>query len=79
MNSAVMLNSSVLTSVRYNDRDRVLYLRFNDKGRTYKYFEVPKTEYEWLLEAPSAGQYFSRFIKNKYRCERQGSLFAGRS
>lgn len=59
----IKLQSSVISAVAY--QERTLYIRFTS-NHEYKYYNVPKKNYEALLQAASAGQYFNAYIKNYY-------------
>lgn len=62
------LDSSVIASVAYDDEQAILEVRFRT-GRIYRYFDVPPERFESLLAARSAGQYFNRVIRDRYRAE----------
>ncbi len=47
-----------------------LVVEFNS-GAVYQYPDAPQSEYGALISAPSAGVYFSMFIRNRYNGERQ--------
>jgi len=57
------LNSSVLSSASYDDELKELTLEFTS-GRSYTYSQVPPEVFEYLISAPSAGQYFNNSIKD---------------
>lgn len=40
------------------------------KGQKYKYYGVPKEEYENLIKAESGGGHFSSHIRGKYKHEK---------
>jgi KTSC domain len=60
------LTSSVIQSVAYDQRTRTLTLTFHTK-KVYHYAAVPLYIYQELITAKSAGQYYSRHIKGKYK------------
>lgn len=71
MNIPEMINvsSSNIESVGYDEQNQLVYVRFIN-GTLYIYKEVPKYEYEALLNAPSIGSYLHRNYKNIYTYER---------
>ncbi len=64
-NAFVMLNSSALARVAYDDRRQQLHVKFHD-GSVYVYLGVTSTVYDELLNADSQGGYFNRRIRNVY-------------
>lgn len=59
------VSSSNLAAVGYDEKEQVLEIEFNHGG-VYQYFDVPKEEYEALMNASSHGEYFSANIRNDY-------------
>jgi hypothetical protein len=62
------VQSSVLAAVGYDPDRSVLEARFRT-GRIYHYFDVPPGVFETLLAAPSAGRFFNKAIRDRYRAE----------
>lgn len=65
--------SSNIDSVGYDENEFTLYVRFNDKGRgswLYRYFAVPPSVFEELMNAQSFGQYFYYNIRDSYNYDR---------
>jgi KTSC domain len=60
------VESTAIVRVNYNETVRRLYVTFRESGKTYAYHGVPKTTYEDLLLADSAGAYFNAFVKDRY-------------
>ncbi len=60
------VSSSNLESVGYDANDEILEIKFHSGG-IYQYSNVPLEKYESLLNSPSKGSYFARFIKDRYR------------
>ena len=56
--------SSNVVSIGYKDKNKELFVTF--KNGSYVYTEVPKTEFEGLLNAPSKGKYIHQHIKGYY-------------
>lgn len=65
----MFVSSSNLYSVGYDSRAGVLEIEFRSGG-LYQYFNVPFHIYEALMRANSHGEYFSAYIKNRYRWRR---------
>jgi hypothetical protein len=59
------VESSMIRSVGYDPREKVLEIEFNHGG-AYQYFNVPKSEYIALMKAESKGRYFLDEIKEIY-------------
>lgn len=51
-------NSSMLANCEYDDAKQELIVMFLN-GKQYTYVDVPKSIYEDLINAKSAGQYFN--------------------
>jgi len=62
-------DSRTIDSIRYNKRKRLLEIRFHKRG-IFQYANVPEEIVQKLLEAPSKGRYFNRYIRPKYRYKR---------
>lgn len=60
------LNSSFLESATYDSDTSVLTIKFKN-GKEYPYADVPKEIYDDLITAESAGTFFSREIKSKFK------------
>lgn len=63
------ITSITIREAGYDLDSSTLEIVFND-GRIYRYFDVPEPIYQGLLRATSAGQYFHRTIREKYRFAR---------
>ena len=70
------LESALLASVAYDAPQLTLYLRFRNSGDVYRYFDVPVTQYQALLDAESHGAFFLANIRNCFRYERLAKLHA---
>jgi hypothetical protein len=62
---SVLLESTLLASVSYQPRRQLLDVLFRT-GASYRYFHVPATCYQGLLEADSKGTYFNHNIRNHF-------------
>lgn len=58
--------SSNLSNMEYDNQKKLLRLSFN-AGGTYEYYSVPQMVVYELQQAESAGSYFHRFIRDKYK------------
>lgn len=59
------VQSTTLRIVGYDADRQLLQLEFHNRT-TYQYFHVPAEIHEGLLQAPSKGTYFNRFIREKF-------------
>jgi len=66
------VSSSAMRSVGYDAGERVLEIEFPN-GDLYRYFDVPESVYDGLMDAESRGTYCHRNIRGRgYRYERVG-------
>jgi KTSC domain len=65
-----LVDSSLLTSVAYSTDDQTLDLEFR-AGIAYRYFDVPATLVDGLLAAESKGRYFNRYVRDRFRYQKQ--------
>jgi hypothetical protein len=63
------VESSVIRSVGYEPTTAILEIEFQT-DRKYRYFAVPRSVYQALMDAPSAGAYFNQHIRDRYPDER---------
>lgn len=63
----VVLESSVLRAVRYDEATHSLRVRFAS-GAMYEYYDVPGEVYDGLVDPPdgSHGRYFSAHIRDRF-------------
>lgn len=61
----VRVQSSNIDAVRYRPSTRTLEVRFGN-GSVYNYQSVPEDVVQRMLDAPSKGQYFHRYIRKNY-------------
>lgn len=59
------LNSSMITAADYDEATQTLVVTFK-AGTRYAYSGVPESEYEALVSASSAGQFFLANIRDVY-------------
>jgi hypothetical protein len=67
----VAVSSTDIREIGYDARNHTLEVAFHSSG-IYQYFDVPVSEYQGLIAAPSHGRYFQAHIKNSYRWQRVG-------
>lgn len=60
------VSSSNLSSVGYDEDDRILEIKFNSGG-VYQYYDVPPRIYQELMNASSHGKYFHSNINDNFR------------
>lgn len=63
--SPVLVESSMIHSVRYDPAERLLEVVFQNGG-SYQFVNVPPEVYEHLLESRSKGRYFLAHIRGAY-------------
>jgi hypothetical protein len=59
------VDSKSLRKVGYDAERRLLQVQFQNRS-VYQYFEVPAAVYQELMQAPSKGSYFNRFIRPRF-------------
>jgi len=63
------VTSSALLSVGYDNKSSTLEIEFHNHS-IYRYYDVPESVYNELMQASSPGKYFNNKIKGVYRYER---------
>jgi hypothetical protein len=63
------VNSKGIRWIRYDEQARTLDVAYTNSGE-YRYFDVGREVYEWLVRAESKGKFVNRLVKEKYRYER---------
>ncbi len=61
----VSLNSSAIVAADYDSDSRRLHIWFPNNG-PYTYYGVPEHVFEGLVNAASAGTYYSDHIRGRY-------------
>ena len=59
------VRSAGLRSVGYDERSNMLEVEFIN-GHVYRYFAVPKANFDALLSSDSAGRYFNANIRERF-------------
>ncbi len=62
------VNSSMLYAVGYAPKAEVLEVVFN-KGKIWRYYDVPRSVYDGLLTTRSVGSYMNSYIIGCYEDE----------
>ncbi|QEE38833.1 MULTISPECIES: KTSC domain-containing protein [unclassified Methylobacterium] len=62
-----ILNSSAIARAEYDPNTRRMQIWFRGGMHAYDYFNVPESVYQGLIQAPSAGSYYARYIKDYFR------------
>ena len=62
----IAVRSSVISAIDYDSDLSILYVKFKS-GSLYKYYRVPESVFNGLLNARSKGTYFNFRIKGRYR------------
>ena len=62
----IHVESSNIRSVGYDPNIQTLEMEFHTRT-VYQYFNVPEQEYLSLMNSPSHGSYFNKYIKGRYR------------
>jgi len=70
--------STVIRSYRYDRHKRDLHVVFQS-GRVYTYLQVPEEIHAGMQQALAKGQYFNRFIRDKFAFRRAGARDARRA
>ncbi|MET0411904.1 MAG: KTSC domain-containing protein [Polyangiaceae bacterium] len=68
----ITVESKAIVSVGYDDETRTLQLEFRSgagAGSVYRYREVPRSVFEWLLRTPNKGVFVARQITGRYAFE----------
>lgn len=68
-NEWILVSSSSLLAIRYSQNTYKLDIRFQGQSELnfYRYSNVEQFHFHSLLDADSAGSYFSRYIKGQYK------------
>ena len=62
------VRSTSIASIGYSPDERELEIKFRESGDVYRYFDVPKEEYEAFMVAESKGTYLNQVFKpREYR------------
>jgi hypothetical protein len=64
------VKSSNISHIGYDEQSQTLSVKFKTGG-TYRYYNVPKLEYETLINSKSIGAYFAKNIKPTYQFSKE--------
>lgn len=62
-----ILNSSAIARVEYDPSTQTMQIWFRGGSHAYDFHGVPESVYQGLIQAPSPGTYYDRYIKDRYR------------
>lgn len=60
------VESSMMRSVGYDAKERILEIEFKKSGGIYHYYKVEEVVFKELLEAESLGRYFLDNVQDLY-------------
>ncbi len=60
------VESGLIRSVGYDPAQSILEVELAGSGRVYRYYDVPYSAFEELMEAESKGTYFNDQIRDLY-------------
>lgn len=63
----ITVTSNAIHSVGYDAELKILRIEFKH-GRIYDFLNVPKNVYVRFLNATSKGNFYDRYIKNRFNC-----------
>lgn len=70
----IHVESESLAQLGYDVERLHLFVRFEGDKALFRYERVPPAVWEALIEAPSKGGYFNRFVRNEYEWTRVKDL-----
>ncbi len=62
----IEISSGIINAYNYHDQNQILDITSND-GIVYQYFEVPENIIKDFLDADKPGDYYKKFIRNRFR------------
>ena len=65
------VSSSTVRSIGYDRQTETLEIEFGS-GRVYQYYNVPDRLHVEIMQAPSKGQFFNTYIRDRYPYSRVG-------
>ncbi|GAA3618171.1 KTSC domain-containing protein [Flavivirga jejuensis] len=60
------IESSILTSIGYDNESKTLEIEFKKNKQIRQYHNFPKDEWDEFVSTDSQGLYFLKYIKDKY-------------
>jgi KTSC domain-containing protein len=64
----IAVESKAIVSVGYDDETQTLVIEFRSRS-VYRYRDVPRGVFEWLLRTPNKGVFVARQITGRYAFE----------
>lgn len=65
------VESTMVSTIGYDNETSTLEITFSKSGQIWEYYDVPENVYQEMITG-SIGQYFLKNIKNQYRENRIG-------
>jgi lysyl-tRNA synthetase class 2 len=62
----IEVDSSAIARIEYDAIAHKLEVMFTT-GRVYEYYRVPRSLYDEFIAAPSKGQFFNAYIRDRFR------------
>jgi hypothetical protein len=62
----LLVRSSTIAAIGYDDRCRTLVVQFRRTQETYCYLDVDRSVFEAFLKAQSKGRYFNERVRDRY-------------
>jgi hypothetical protein len=63
------VTSALIRTIGYDLHASILEVELAEAGRVYRYFDVPYSIFEELMEAESKGAYFNEYVRDMYAYE----------
>jgi len=63
------VTSRLIRAVGYDPAASILEVELVESGRVYRYFDVPFSAYQELIEAESKGTYFNEHVRDLFAYE----------
>ena len=67
------VKSSTIKQVDYDPLFEKMIVKFSNQV-VYEYYQVPRSLYDELIEAPSVGKFFARNVKGKFEFAKRGEV-----
>lgn len=64
----ISVSSSAIAKVGYDPGSQRMCIRFTGSGLTYDFCGVPEAVYQGLMAADSKGDYYNRYIRDRFQC-----------
>lgn len=68
MTEWVNVNSNAIRRIGYDAAANRMYIDFESSDPVYTFCRVPESVFREFIHAHSVGQYYHRYIKDRYDC-----------